>query len=165
MTDCEEAMTSFDKIVATCSPGKNLTAMEKNAISQILGMLVSRVNMFPTPENLEDGFHRLHSYVPYSLDDEDRNRLNIIIDAFTRRRSRYFGITGNSGGTPPDPYMEIHPGFYLLGGFERETRSQIQEKLYRLHDFAIAIMNGETTDVEAAVEGNRKLIPLQKSSD
>ena len=26
-------------------------------------------------------------------------------------------------------------------------------------------MNGETTDVEAAVEGSRKLIPLQQSSD
>ena len=29
MTDCEEAITSFDRITATCSPGKNLTAMEK----------------------------------------------------------------------------------------------------------------------------------------
>ena len=60
----------------------------KNAIRLIVGPLVSQMNMFPTPEKLEDGFHRLRSFVPYSLNDEDRNRLNIIIDAFTRRRFR-----------------------------------------------------------------------------
>ena len=98
MTDCEEAITSFDRIVATCSPEKILTEMEKNAIRLILGLLVSRVNMFPTPENLEDGFHRLRSFVPYSLDDEDRNRPN------TRLRAGALG-TLVSRGTPEEHHL------------------------------------------------------------
>jgi hypothetical protein len=48
---------------------------------------------------------------------------------------------------------------------ESETRSQLQEKLCQLRDVAIAIEKGEITDVEAAVDSSRKVLPLQQSSD
>ena len=161
MNDCEEAITHFDRIVATCSPGKDLTVMERNSIKQIPGLLVSRGNLSSTPENLEDTIRRLRTFVSYSLGDEDRTELINIIDAFTHQRFKYFGVTGNSGGRPPDPNLKIRTTFYL----ELPDGSPSQENLYRLGDFTLAIINGETTDVDATVEASRKLVPLQQFSD
>ena len=165
MNDCEEALTNFDKVVATCYPGNNLTAVESKAMTTISTLLVSRMNLSPTPENLEDGIRRLRAMVPYSLDDEDRTLVTDFLDAFTHMRFQYFGVTGNSGEAPPDPYLEIISTAYILRGSESEIWSGTQEKMNRLRDFTYAIINGKTTDVEAAVEGSRKLIRLQQSSD
>ena len=166
MNDCEEAITNFDSVVATCSPGNNLTVIERNAMKLIPVLLISRGNLSPTPENLEDAIHRLRTFVPYSLswDDEDRTELINAIDAFTHQRFKYFGVTGDTGGKLPDPNLNIRPVSYFVLP-DGQTSSQNQEKLYRLSDFALAIMNGEKTDVEAAVKASRKLISLQQSSD
>ena len=165
MNDCEEAVTNFDRIVATFYPGKNLTTVERNTMRQLSGLLVTRVNLSPTPENVEDGIHHLRTFIPYSLGDEDRIRLTNTLSAFTHKRFQYFGVTGDSGGPPPDPNLDMHPRSYRAQRGESEMRSQMQEKMDRLRSFTIAIMNGKTTDVEAAVEGSRNLIPLQQSSD
>ena len=132
----------------------------------ILSLLVARVNLSPSPENLEDGIHRLRTFVPYSWGDGDRTQLTTILNAFTHKRFQYFGVTGKSGGTPFDPNLDIQPKTYFIRRPRGETRSQMQEQAYRLGEFVVAITNGnKTTDVEAAVEGSRKLIPLQRSSD
>ena len=169
MKDCEEAITNLDRVVATCSPEKNLTDMEARAINLISNLLVSRVNLSSTPENLEDAIHRLRTFVPHSLDDEYRAQLTQLLDVFMHKRFEYFGVAGNSGGTRPHPYLVLHPRSYLCQPPECEPWSQIQEKMDRLRDITITIMNDGTTDVEAAVEGSRKLIPLheslQRSSD
>ena len=165
MKDCEEALTNIDRIFATCSPGDNLSEVERNATGLLFCLVVSRVNLSPTPENIEDGIHRLRTISPYSLDDEHRATLTLTLEAFTHKRFQYFGVTGNSGGTPPDPNMDILPTSNLGQRSGSETSSQIQEKKYRLRDFTIALMNGETTDVEAVVESSRKLIPSQQPSD
>ena len=165
MKDYEEAIAIFDRIISTCSPGTNLTVMEINVIRLILGLLVSRENLSPTPESLEHGIHRLRTLVPYSLGDEDRTRLNLTLNAFTHKRFEYFGLSGNSGGTPPGPYSDLQPRTYFGRQSESETGSQVQETMYCLNDVATAIMNDETTDVGVAVEESRKLIPLWQSSD
>ena len=134
-------------------------------MSGISSLLVSRVNLSPTPENLEDAIHRIRTFIQYSLDDEGRRVLTLLLDAFTHKRFEYFGVTGNSGGVPPNPYMKADTRYYRLRKGESVKGSQIQEKLDRLRDYAIAIRDGETTDVEAAVEASRELIPLQQSSD
>ena len=166
MNDCEEAITNFDRIIATYSPGNNLTAMETTAIRLISNLLVSRVNLSPSPENLEDGIHRLRTFFRYSLSDKDRTLLTGFLDAFTHKRFKYFGVSGNSGGTPPpNPSLDIQPRAYIVRRPGGDPWSQTREKMDRLHDFTIAIMNGKTMDVEAAVDGSRKLIPSQQSSD
>ena len=167
MNDCEEVIINFDKVVSTFSPGNNLTGVERRAMSLSSGLLVSRQNLSPTPEHLEDAIHRLRTFVPYyALDDEDRTEIANILDAFTHKRFNYFGVTGRFGGAPFNPKMDLQPRHFLPGQRGNDlTRSQIQEKLYRLGDFTLAIMNGETMDVEAAAKGSRKLIPLHQSSD
>ena len=167
MTDCEEAITNFDKVIATCSPRDNLTAAEEVAMLHILSLLVSRVNFSPSPENLEDAIHRLRTFLPYSLKDEDRAQLTNILDAFTHKRFKYFGITGNQGGTPLafDPSLDIQSKTFFVLQQRGETGPQLQDQVFRLGHFVTAIMNSETTDVEAIVEGSRRLIPLQKYDD
>ena len=161
MHDCEEAITNLDRIVATP------TEMEGNARRLISNLLVSRVNLSPTPENLEDAIHRLRTFVPYSLDDEERTWLTTAIDEFMRKRFKYFGVTGNSGGTPLNPAGPALDkiGVWFMSPELDETTSQMQEKLIRLGDLITAILDGETTDVEAAVESGRKLIPSQQPCD
>ena len=166
MNDCEEAMTNLDKIVAACSPGKNLTELETNGLRLIALLLTSRVNVSPTPENLEDAIHRLRAIVTYSLTENDHKKLTLLLGALTHKRFKYFGVTGSSGGVPPDPNSDILARSYLLQQRgEAETRSQMQENLDRLSGFFTATVNCEITDVEAAVEGGRKLIPSQQYSD
>ena len=162
INDCEEALNNFDRVIATCSPGKDLTPMESGSVMPISGLLVSRANLSPTPENLEDAIQRLRTLVSYPLGDEHHTMLTMIISAFTGRRFEYFGVAGSSGGTPPDKYFASQPNFYLPRS-PGENVSQIQEKMDRLSDFITAIMNGD--DVEAAVEASRKLIPLRQSSN
>ena len=163
MNDYEEALISSEKIVATCSPGTDLTELESSAIRLISDLLVSRMNSSPTPENLEDAIHRLRTFVPYSLDDHLRTELTITIDKLKNRRFKFFGVSRvTPPKTPPDPrsndglttsYLGRRPG--------SETGSQIQEKSDRFSVFRLAIINGETAGVEAAVEGCRKLIPSE----
>ena len=166
MNDCEEAITNLGRVVATYSPGTNLTVLERDGINLISTLLVSRMNLSPTPENLEDAIHRLRTFVSYSLDDDLRTKLNTSMDMFTQRRFKYFGVTGDSRGTPPYPDLNMHITCYFGRRPGSETPLQIQEKMDRLRDFTLATMNGETRGVEAAVEGSRKLIPpLQPSNE
>ena len=167
MNDCEEAITNLDRIVATCSPGSNLTRMESNAIRLISNLLMSRVNLSPTPGNLEDAIHRLRAFVPYSLDDEQRTWTTGAINQFMRQRSRYFGVTGNFGETPPNPALPSLDklGIWYMSPELDETILQMQQKLAHIGDLITSILDGETTDVEVAVESGRKLIPLQQASD
>ena len=165
INDFEEAIAIFDRIVATCSPGNNLTATarKRDAMMLILVLLVSRMDLSPTPEYLEDAIHRLRTFVP-CLSDEDRAMLNEVLDIFTHQRFKYFGVTGNSGGRPPDPNVTIQAGIdFGIRRLESDDRLQIQEKRCHLRDITTAITNGEIMDVEAAVERSRKLIPSQQS--
>ena len=165
VNDSEEAITNFDRVVATCSPGNNVTTVESEAMRTTSTLLVSRMYWSPTPENLEDGIRRLRAIVPYSLDDKDRTQLTDDLHTLTHMRFQFFGVTGHSGEAPPDPYLEIIPTSYIIRRSESEIWSRTQEKMDRLTDLTYAILNGKITDVEAAVEGSRKLIHSRHSTD
>ena len=158
MSDCEEAIATFDRTFATCSSGNSLVVRQRHAMEAVLRLLLSRVNLFPRPEYLEDGIRRLRTLVPHSLDDEHRTRLTEVLNVFTYKRFQYFGVSENSGGIPHNPNMNI--GVIHVAAQD----PQLQQKLYNLRDVTNEIADGKITDVEATVERSRKLIPLQRSN-
>ena len=163
MNDYEEAIGAGDRILATYSPGNNPTVMEKNAMVLISTLLVSRSNLSSRPDYLEDAIHRLRTFVP-CLPDEDRTALAEVLDSLMKQRFDYFGVTGNSDGIPPpqtDPHFDVRHSLTLGSkGF-----SQVNKIMCHLAEVTIAIKNGENTDVDAAVERSRRLLPLQQPSD
>ncbi|KAN0131130.1 CHAT domain containing protein [Lactarius tabidus] len=169
MNDYEEAIAIEDRILATYSPGNSPTTMQRNAMMMISFLLASRLDAFSRPEYLEDADHRIRTFVP-CLPDRDRTKLAVILNTFTQQRFDYFGVTGNSGGSPTDPHFDTRAtltfGTQPVQGVHKKiaTTSQI-ENLAHLEDVADAIKNGKMTDVEAAVEHSRTLLPLQQSSD
>ncbi|KAN0131842.1 CHAT domain containing protein [Lactarius tabidus] len=169
MNDYEEAMAIADRILATHFTGNSRTT-QRDAMRLISVLLVSRLDLFSSPEYLEDAINRIRTFVP-CLPDDDRAMLAKVLDTFTERRLNYFGVTGKSEGTPPNPDFATRIRINLRGesfpgaSQESETTSQMDEKLRHLRDVAIAITNGEITDVEAAVEHSRKSLPLWQSSD
>ena len=159
MSDCEEAIATFDKIAATCSSDISLVVTQRYARWAVSRLLLSRVNLFPRPEYLEDGIRRLRTLVPYSLDD-DRTNLTKVLDTLTYMRFQFFGISGNSRGIPHNPNMNMRS---IRLGDDAQV-PQFQQKLYNLRDVTNGIIDGKITNVEAAVERSRKLIPLQRSN-
>jgi tetratricopeptide (TPR) repeat protein len=168
MSDYEEAIAIADKIVATYSPGNSPTTLQRNAMMLISFLLGSRLNTFSRPEYLEDAVHRIRAFVP-CLPDEDRTMLANILNSLTERRLHYFGVAGNSRGPPPNPHLGLHTGLSLSfqggPGLLIGQGSQMEEKMHHLVEVYAALINGEITDVEAAVERSRKLVPLQQSKD
>ena len=162
MEDCEEAMANFDRIVATCSPENSPTEMQDTAMGRITLLLLSRVNISPRPEYLEDGIHRLRAFVTYSSSDQVRAHLTGILETFAQRRLKYFGVAGNSSGKALNP-VTIAVSYYHPR--QRPDASQIQKKIHHLRDVISAIRGGKITDVEAAIEVNRQMIPPHQSSD
>jgi tetratricopeptide (TPR) repeat protein len=169
MNDYEEAMVILDRIVATHSPGNRLTEAQTDAMMLISVLLVSRVNFFSRPEYLEDAIHRLRTFIPW-LPDNNRTNLTVILNAFIEQRFNFFGVTGELWRNAPASSVEllarVNANFIVRSASqETEARLQMQEKQRLLKDVAMAMENGEITDVEAAVTRSRKLIPLQQSRD
>jgi hypothetical protein len=160
MNDYEEAIAIADRIVATHSPGNSPTTMQRNAMMLISFLLGSRLDSFSRPEYLEDAIHRIRTFIP-CLPDEDRTKLAGILNSLTQRRFDYFGVAGNSGGAPPNPHFDIRArSTSVEAGSGYQKGSQMEEKLRHLYEVATAIINGEITDVEAAVERSRKFTPF-----
>jgi CHAT domain-containing protein/tetratricopeptide (TPR) repeat protein len=160
INDYEEAIAIADKIIAAHSPGVTLTVTERRAISLIPVLVTSRLNSYSNPEYLEDAIRRFRTLLclPF-LPDDDRTRSAVAVDNLERRRFSNFGVTGNSGETPSDDYStlvvmqtRVSPGEW--------GSAQTEEKMALLQEI-LATMNDETTDVEAAVERSRTLLPLQ----
>jgi hypothetical protein len=131
----------------------------------ISDLLVSRMNSFSRPENLEDAIHRIRTFVP-CFPDEDHAKVMFVklLAALTHQRFQYFGITGTSGEIPNVRwYARVHRT--QVDSQETGNESQIQEKIRHLDDIEIAIQNGEITDVEAAVERTRTSHNFQQSGD
>jgi CHAT domain-containing protein len=170
MNDYEEAITIVDRIVATHTPGNSLTKTQRGAMLLTSVLLVSRLELSSRPEYLEGAIHRLRTLIP-CLPDEDRAGLALALDAFTQRRFQYFGIAGNSGETPANLNFDRRPRLYIgltpVPGViqESETISQMQKKMRHLRDVTTGIINGEITDVDAAVERSRKSLLSEESSD
>jgi tetratricopeptide (TPR) repeat protein len=166
MNDYEEAIAIADRIVATRSPGNSPTRIQINAMMLTSSLLVSRCNSFSRPEYLEDALHRIRTFVP-CLPNEYRSRLATVLNSLTHRRSLYFGVAGNSGGASPNPHFELRVEIGFGGGPHSSAQqgSQMGENLRHLSEVAAAIIDGEITDVEVAVELSRKFVPLQQSRD
>jgi CHAT domain-containing protein len=167
MSDYEEAIAIADKIVATYSPGNCPTEMQRNAMMLTSCLLASRLDMSSRPEYLEDAIHRIRTFLP-SLPDEDRTMLASFLNSLMQRRFDYFGVAGNSGEAPPtNPRLNLHASIVFGGGPALGVCKgpQMEEKPRHLYEVAVGIINGEITDVEAAVERCRKLLPLQQSRD
>jgi CHAT domain-containing protein/tetratricopeptide (TPR) repeat protein len=168
MNDYEDAIAIADRIVATHSPGNSPTMIQRDAMILISILLVSRLNSFSRPDYLEEAVHRIRSFVP-CLPDENRTQLTSILNSLMRQRFDYFGVSGNLGGAPPNPYFDIRTEIDFSGGsaLRIPQGSQIEEKLRQLCEVAAAFINGEITDVAAAVERSRNFVPLplQQSGD
>jgi tetratricopeptide (TPR) repeat protein len=173
--DYDEAMTIADRIVATHSPGNNLTKIQKEAMRLISDLLVSRLNTFSRPEYLEDAIHRILALVSRLPDDDrldNRTHLAQVLNALTHQRLNFFGVTGNLGGIHPNPHSDTPANWKArvlhiakVDSKTRETWQQFEEKLCCLTEVSVALEKGKITDVEAAVERSRKLVPLQQSRD
>jgi CHAT domain-containing protein len=166
MNDYEEAITVLDRIVATHSPGNSPMMIQRDAMMMISFLLGSRLDSFSRPEYLEDAIHRIRTFIP-CLPDKDRTQLTSILNALTRRRFNYFGVAGNTGGAPPNPHSNLRIELDFIGppALGIMKGSQMEEKLLLLCEVDAAIINGQVTDVETAVERSRKLLPLQLSRD
>jgi CHAT domain-containing protein/tetratricopeptide (TPR) repeat protein len=173
INDYEDAIAITDKILAAHSPGDSLTATQINAIHLIKVLVVSRLTSYLIPEYLEDAIHRLRSLLSLpSLPDRDRSQLTVLLDNYVRERFRYFDATGNSGETPSNTIRERifwvslrrQAPFHWDVGTEDNTTSQTLEKVDCLREILITMSNDEITDVEAAVEHSRTLLPSQHSS-
>jgi CHAT domain-containing protein len=169
MKDCEEAIAIADKIVATHLPGNSPTNVQRNAMMLISILLVARLNSFPRPEYLEDAIRRIRTFLP-CLPDEHRTNFANILDSLVHRRLNYFGVAGNSGA-PFGPQFNIvskvnfggKQSMCFRAGSQMEEK--LLEKLRHLCEVDAAITDNKITDVEAAVERSRKLLPLQQSMD
>jgi hypothetical protein len=166
MNDYEEAMAIVNRIAATHSPGNSPTKIQIDAMMTISTLLVSRLNSFSRPEYLEGAIHRIRAFVPW-LPDEDRTTLSTILNLLTQQRFDYFGVAGNSGEAAPNPYFGLRAEIVFGGRPAVGLRpgSQMEEKALHLCEVAATIINGEETDVEAAVERSRKFLPLQQSRE
>jgi tetratricopeptide (TPR) repeat protein len=169
MNDYEEAIATADRIVATPSPGNSLTTIQRDAMMLISTLLVSRWNSFSRPEYLEDAIQRIRTFLP-CLPDQHRNMLAAVHNSFMQQRFNYSGVTGTSGGTPRNPRFNIVIQVEQVrtgprAKRESETPSQVYEKLLHLKSVAIALINGEIMDVEAAVERSRSLLPSWQPMD
>jgi tetratricopeptide (TPR) repeat protein len=163
INDYEEAIAIGDKIVAAPSPGETLTPMQTDTIKLIFILLVSRLNLYPRPEYLEDAIHRIRTFLCLpSLPDQFRKQFTVVLDSYAGRRSSYFGVAGDSGETPPTPSEISNPVFALLVP-EDDPAFEMEDKMHRLEEILAKIRNDETTDVEAAVELGRTFLPLQQS--
>ena len=163
--DCEEAIAIADRIVGTHAPGDIVTTVQTNAMRMSVGLLVSRLSSFSRPEYLVDAIHRIRTFLP-RLPDEDRTVLAKVLTTLTRQRFKFFGVTGNPGGIVPNPdiFGNLCLRHILFVGQESEPMLQYDdENLLNFTNVTTAIYNGEITDVEAAVERTRKLLPLQQS--
>jgi hypothetical protein len=139
MNDCDDAIAIADKIVATHSLGNSLTTTQKNTIMLISDLLVSRMNSFSRPENLEDAIHRIRTFVP-CFPDEDHTKVTLVkvLAALTHQRFQYFGITGTSGEIPNVRwYARVQRT--QVDSQETGNESQIQEKIRHLDDIETAI--------------------------
>ena len=163
MNDYEEAIGVADRIFATYTLGNTPTLMERNAMLLISKLLVSRLRSSSRPDYLVDAVHRIRTFVP-CLRGKDRTELTKTLDSLTQQRLEYFGVTGNSDGIPT-PWANSAFRAELCFTDRSKRFYQEHETKLRLMDISIAIKNGEITDVDAAVERSRKLLPLQQSSD
>ncbi|KAI9436314.1 CHAT domain-containing protein [Lactarius indigo] len=165
LSDYEEAIAIADKIVAAHSPGDRLTPTQRHSIELIKVLAVSRLNSYSRPEYLEDAIHRLHTLTCLpSLPNQDRARLAVSPDNCERQRFNYFGITGNSRETPPNPSGEYLTYFFFQRPAPRDWgTAQLLEKVELLKEILGTIPDVRITDVEAAVELGRSLLPSQHS--
>ncbi|KAI9432548.1 hypothetical protein H4582DRAFT_2192548 [Lactarius indigo] len=144
LSDYEEAIAIADKIVAAHSPGDRLTPTQRHSIELI--------------KYLEDAIHRLHTLTCLpSLPNQDRARLAVSPDNCERQRAvNYFGITGNSRETPPNPSGEYLTYFFFQRPAPRDWgTAQLLEKVELLKEILGTIPDVRITDVEAAVELGR----------
>jgi hypothetical protein len=169
INDYEEAMAIADNIVATHSPGDSLTLRQRNAITLISILLVSRLNSYSRPDYLENTIHRFRTLLSLpSLPDQLRTNLTVALDGCAQRRFRSFGVTGNSGGTPHDSSDVAHISLVWKKSDvsqEDDPALRMLEKRRHLENIHSRIKKDATTDVEAAVELSRTLRPLPQSCD
>jgi hypothetical protein len=165
MNDYEEAITIANRIVATHSPGNSPTMIQRNAMMLISLLLGSRLDMSSKPEYLEDAIHRIRTFILCLPDHDDRTQLVGMLNSLTSWRFDYFGIAGKSGGETHNPHFYIRTAIDFGGSPDLGTsqRSQMEEKLPHFCEIATAIINGEITDVEAAVESCRTFLALHRS--
>ncbi len=176
INDYEEAIAIVDKIVAAHSPGASLTPQQTQAIQLIKVLVVSRLNLHMSPEYLENSIQRFRTLLCFpSLPDKVRTDLVVILDSYVRRRFSYFGVTGNSGETPSNTSDLLNTLIIFQRADQRQwgvgpedaSTSRMLVKVDLLKENFTTIINGEITDVEAAVERSRTLCPgpVQDSSD
>jgi hypothetical protein len=173
INDYEDAMAIADKIVAIHSPGDSLTRKQREAMGLITFLLVTRLNTYSKPEYIEDAIHRIQTFLSLpTLPDEDRTNLTDSLCVLEGMRSRFHANTR-------DTLPNLHSGSSIVrttqvtitrhrnlpGESSPWPRLREKEKYLSIRGIFDAILVGEITDIEAAVERARKLLPSHRPSD
>ncbi|KAI9436230.1 CHAT domain-containing protein [Lactarius indigo] len=167
--DYEEVMPILDRIIASCSPGDCLNAMQDKAIWMIVSLVLVWTNTRPNPEDLENPIHRLRALLnaPF-LEDSHRSAITELLRSYERKRFEYFGVTGSlaepHSGDVVNSTSSRRPAI-----FERSVagsnRDQEDERQQLLQELLTSIRNNEVSSIEEAVKYGRTLSSSSHSSD
>ncbi|KAH9036268.1 CHAT domain-containing protein [Lactarius hengduanensis] len=170
--DYKEAMPILDRIIASCSPGDSLNAMQDKAIWMIVSLVLARTTTYPNPEDLENSLHRLRALLTIpSLEDSHRSDIAELLRSYEKKRFEYFGVTtslAESHSGDPDTVTSLSSsqrpatfewGIAELSGGPEEERTQL------LQELLTSIRNDEVSNIEEAVEYGRTLSSSSHSSD
>ena len=175
MDDYEEALSIVDKFFASHPIGDSVTPTptQENALKMVTWILDSRLNLSANPEYLEDAISRLRALrcIP-TLSSSSRVDITTSLDSHVKKRSQYFGVSGNSSQTLFNNSSIVHrsssptiliatPTVELAA---KQAVVQGREKEERLDELFSAIHSNENTDVEEIVKLGRTLRPLDHSS-
>ncbi|KAH9160347.1 CHAT domain-containing protein [Lactarius sanguifluus] len=169
--DYEEAIAIADKIVAAITPGDAQT--RDDVVRLIVDLVAARLNSSVNPEYLEDTIHRLRVLLRLpSLSDEDSALIAGLLNIYIWQRSHYFGVTGNSRGIPlknADVWRAVllpvsETPRQRHGNSDNNSGYRTAENSGLLNNILFAISNEEITDVDAAIERARTLLPPPNSN-
>jgi CHAT domain-containing protein len=175
INDYEEVMPILDRIIASHSPGSDLSTMEDSAILMIVALVLARTNTYyPTPEDLENSIYRLRGLlsIPF-LEDSHRSTITDVLGSYDRKRFEYFGVTGSLVESHPSGpnivarrSLSPRPGtleWITAGSGSNEDPED--ERTQLLHELLPAICNNEVPNIDEAVKYARTLSSSSHSDD
>ena len=166
----EDAIAIAEKIVGIHCLADSLTPthVQEKAIKLITMLVSLRKITHADPVHLEDSIHLIRRLrcIP-SPPDQRRTSLDSLLRLLEWQRFGYFGVTGSSGEIPynlsdyfdgmlSERSRELHQMGRKL---DDDPQSLITQRMFDLQKLLASICIGEITDIDAAVECGRALLP------
>ncbi|KAH8988401.1 CHAT domain-containing protein [Lactarius akahatsu] len=169
INEYEEAIAIADKIVNAYCPGDDLTPthVQEIAIDLIAELVSFRINSSTDPVYLGDAIHRIRNLLRISSSDRRRATLTFLLSALEQQRTSYFGIATSSMTVPfdisnlSDSILSDRSRALLQVGKkpDGDPQSLLVRSIGDLRSLLASIYNDQITDIEAAVECGRALLP------